>query len=73
MEAGIERNAKGLVQAGFLSAVSNRKALRVGQEPLSVFRRYMATYARQQAFCFYDPALLANIERHWKPQTRRKG
>jgi thioesterase DpgC len=73
MEAGIERNAKGLVQAGFLSAVSNRKALRVGQEPLSAFRRYMATYARQQAFCFYDPALLANIERHWKPQTRRMG
>ena len=44
-----------------------------GQEPLSAFRRYMATYARQQAFCFYDPALLANIERHWKPQTRRMG
>jgi thioesterase DpgC len=71
MEAGIERNAKGLIKAGFLSAVSNRKALRVGQEPLSAFRRYMATYARQQALCFYDPALLANIEQHWKPQTRR--
>ena len=71
MEAGIERNAKGLVRAGLLSAASNRKALRVGQEPLSAFRRYMATYARQQAFCFYDPALLANIEQHWKPQTRR--
>jgi thioesterase DpgC len=71
MEAGIERNAKGLVRAGLLSAVSNRKALRVGQEPLSAFRRYMATYARQQAICFYDPALLANIEQHWKPQTRR--
>ncbi len=71
MDAGIERNAKGLVRAGLLSAVSNRKALRVGQEPLSAFRRYMATYARQQAFCFYDQALLANIEAHWKPQTRR--
>jgi thioesterase DpgC len=70
METGIERNAKGLVRAGLLSAVSNRKALRVGQEPLADFRRYMATYTRQQAFCFYDPALLASIEAHWKPQTR---
>lgn len=71
MEAGIERNAMGLVRAGLLSAVSNRKALRVAQEPLADFRRYMATYARQQALCFYDPGLLANIEAHWKPQSRR--
>jgi thioesterase DpgC len=71
MDAAIERNAKGLVRAGLLSTVSNRKAFRVGQEPLSAFRRYMATYARQQVLCFYDPALLANIERHWQPQTRR--
>jgi thioesterase DpgC len=71
MDAGIERNAKGLVRAGLLSAVSNRKALRVAQEPLDAFRRYMATYARQQALCFYDPGLLANIEAHWKPQSRR--
>ena len=71
MDEGIERNAKGLVRAGLLSAVSNRKALRVAQEPLADFRRYMATYARQQALCFYDPGLLANIEAHWKPQSRR--
>jgi thioesterase DpgC len=70
-DEGIERNANGLVRAGLLSAVSNRKALRVAQEPLSDFRRYMATYARQQALCFYDPGLLANIEAHWKPQSRR--
>ena len=73
MDAAVERNATGLVRAGLLSAVSNRKALRVGQEPLDVFRRYMTTYARQQAFCFYDPALLANIERHWQPEKRRIG
>ena len=37
-----------MVRAGFTSTVSNRKALRVGQEPLDVYRRYMATYSRQQ-------------------------
>jgi thioesterase DpgC len=71
MNVAIERNARAMLRAGLLSAVSNRKALRVGQEPLSVFRRYMATYARQQVLCFYDAALLANIERHWQPQARR--
>jgi thioesterase DpgC len=71
MDAGIERNAAGILAAGFVSAVSNRKALRVGQEPLDEFRRYMATYARQQALCFFDPTLMANLEASWKPQSRR--
>lgn len=71
MDAAADRNALGMLNAGFTSAVSNRKALRVGQEPLDVYRRYMATYARQQALCFYDPALIANLEKSWQPQTRR--
>ena len=53
------------------SAVSNRKALRVAEEPLSVFRRYIATYARQQSRCLYDPKLIENLEHSWKPGTRR--
>jgi thioesterase DpgC len=71
MDSGIERNAAGLLAAGFVSAVSNRKALRMGQEPLDDFRRYMVTYARQQALCFFDPTLMANLEKSWKPQSRR--
>ena len=53
------------------SAVSNRKALRVAEEPLDDFRRYMATYARQQSRCLYDQKLIANLEHSWKPNTRR--
>jgi (3,5-dihydroxyphenyl)acetyl-CoA 1,2-dioxygenase len=71
MDAAIEANTAQMVRAGFTSTVSNRKALRVGQEPLSIYRRYMATYARQQAFCFYDPKLIDNLERSWKPSSRR--
>ena len=71
MDAAIEANAAQLIRAGMMSAVSNRKALRVGQEPLSVYRRYMATYARQQALCFYDPKLIDNLEHSWKPNSRR--
>lgn len=71
MDAAIERNTKQMLAAGFTSTVSNRKALRVGQETWDTYRRYMATYSRQQAFCFYDQALIENLEHSWQPQKRR--
>jgi (3,5-dihydroxyphenyl)acetyl-CoA 1,2-dioxygenase len=71
MDAAIEANAAQLVRAGMMSAVSNRKALRVAEEPLPIFRRYMATYARQQSRCLYDQKLIENLEHSWKPKTRR--
>ena len=70
MDAAIERDALQLVQAGMTSTVANRKALRVAQEPLSTYRRYMATYARQQALCLYDPRLIDNLEHNWQPGRR---
>jgi (3,5-dihydroxyphenyl)acetyl-CoA 1,2-dioxygenase len=70
MDAAIERNAQQLMRAGMTSAVANRKALRVAQEPLSDFRRYFATYARQQSLCLYDPKLIENLEHSWKPTSR---
>ncbi len=71
MEAAIARNTRQMVAAGFTSTVSNRKALRVGQEPLESYRRYMAVYARQQCLCMYDQDLIDNLERSWQPQQRR--
>jgi len=71
MEAAIERNAAQMARAGVTSTASNRKALRVGQESLSTFRRYMATYSRQQSLCVYDQALIANLEHSWEPGRRR--
>jgi thioesterase DpgC len=26
----------------------------------------MAVYAREQAYCHFSPALIANLERNWK-------
>ena len=71
MDAAIERNAQQLIKAGMTSLLANRKALRVGQEPLSDFRRYFATYARQQSLCMYDAKLLENLETSWKPAIRK--
>ena len=71
MDKAIEDNALQLVRAGMTSAVANRKALRVAEEPLPIFRRYMATYVRQQALCLYDPQLIDNLAHSWQPSSRR--
>jgi thioesterase DpgC len=71
IEAAIERSAAELMSAGPASLVANRRQLRVAAEPLDVFRRYMASYAREQAYCFYSPALIDNLERNWEAKRRR--
>ena len=71
MDGAIERNARQLMAAGFTSAIWNRRALRVGEEPLTLFRRYYATYARGQSACMYDAKLIENLKHSWKPDSRR--
>jgi (3,5-dihydroxyphenyl)acetyl-CoA 1,2-dioxygenase len=57
--------------SGVVSAAGNRRALRVGEEPLDLFRRYMAVYCREQAYCHFSPALIANLEKHWNAAQRK--
>jgi thioesterase DpgC len=71
MEAAVERAAAVLASAGTTSLLANRRALRLAQEPLGAFRRYMSAYARDQARCLYSPALIDNLERNW--DARRRG
>jgi thioesterase DpgC len=54
-----------------VNAAGNRRALRVGAEPLDVFRQYMATFCREQAHCHFSPALVRNLEQHWNAHERR--
>jgi thioesterase DpgC len=70
MEEAIGRDAAELTSAGAISLVANRRQLRIAREPLAVFRRYMAGYARDQARCLYSPALIANLERNWTARRR---
>jgi thioesterase DpgC len=56
-----------------VNAAANRRALRVAAEPLDTFRRYMALYAREQAKCYLSPALVRNLERHWRAHEREAG
>ena len=70
MDAAIERVVAGLTSSGVVSAAGNRRAFRVTQEPLDAFRAYFAVYAREQAYCHFSPALIANLERYWNAQSR---
>lgn len=70
MDEAIARNTAQMVRGGFASTIANRKALRVGEEPLSAFRHYMAVYCWQQSQCLYDQDLIDNLERNWEPQKR---
>jgi enoyl-CoA hydratase/carnithine racemase len=71
MDAAIERRVELLTSSGLVNAAANRRMMRIGVEPLDVFRTYMAVYAREQAFCHFSPALIANLERHWDARNRR--
>jgi thioesterase DpgC len=57
--------------SGVVSAVANRRALRIGREPLDRFRRYVALYAREQAYCHFSPVLIENLERYWNATQRK--
>jgi thioesterase DpgC len=71
MDGAIERVVGNFTGSGIVSAASNRRAFRVTQEPLDLFRRYFATYALEQAYCHFSPALISNLERHWNAKNRK--
>jgi thioesterase DpgC len=71
MEQALERVVEDFTGSGVVSAAGNRRAFRVGEEPLDTFRRYMAVYCREQAYCHFSPALIANLEKHWNAAQRK--
>ena len=70
VDAAVQALVEQLTSSGVVSFAANRRAFRLAQEPLELFRRYMALYAREQAFCHFSPALSANLQAHWRPANR---
>jgi (3,5-dihydroxyphenyl)acetyl-CoA 1,2-dioxygenase len=70
MDEAVNATVEKLTGSGVVSAAGNRRAIRAGQEPLDLFRRYMAVYAREQAQCHFSPALIANLEKNWNAANR---
>ncbi len=71
IDATIVRVIDRLTGSGAVGAIGNRRALRLGSEPLDTFRRYAALYAREQAWCHFSPALISNLEQYWNAASRR--
>lgn len=71
MDDAVARVVNDFTGSGVVSAAGNRRAIRVGEESLDLFRRYMAVYCREQAYCHFSPALIANLEKHWNAAQRK--
>jgi thioesterase DpgC len=71
MDFEVNRLVNHITGSGMVSAAGNRRALRISEEPLDAFRRYMAVYAREQAHCHFSPALISNLEKHWDAANRK--
>jgi thioesterase DpgC len=71
MDRALDHVVERLSSSGAVSATSNRRAIRIGEEPLDLFRQYFSAYARDQAYCHYSPALIANLEREWNAHNRK--
>ncbi len=70
MDRALGARIEALTNSGLVNATANRRTLRAGQEPVDVFREYMAAYAREQAICHLSPALVRNLETHWRARER---
>jgi thioesterase DpgC len=70
MDEALAEVIAAMTSSGIVSAVSNRRGFRIDQEPIEMFRRYLALYAREQAYCHFSPALIANLERYWNASQR---
>lgn len=70
MDGAVAARVEALTSSGLVNAAANRRAFRVGAEPLDLFRRYMATFCREQAYCHLSPALVRNLEQNWNAHER---
>ena len=70
MDSAIERTVDTLLGSGLSGLAGNRRAFRIGEEPLETFRAYMASFSIEQAVCLFSPELIENLERHWTSRHR---
>ena len=71
IDRALARCIEGAVGSGMVSPGANRKAIRQQTEPLETFRKYLTTYAFEQAFCHLSDQLIVNLEKHWNARQRK--
>lgn len=67
MDAAIAAEAARLVGPAVLG---NRRMTRLVQEPIDLYRRYLAAYAREQSDLLHGEELVRNLERAWLGRPR---
>ena len=72
MDKSLLKTINAYTNSGVVGASSNRRAFRIGQEPLDTFRKYMSAYCHDQAYCHFSPALIKNLEYYWNAASRPK-
>jgi thioesterase DpgC len=71
IDQALARCIERAVGSGMVSPGANRKAIRQQTEPLEAFRRYLTTYAFEQAFLHLSDQLIVNLEKHWNAKQRK--
>ena len=71
MEESLAKTIDAYTNSGVVGSASNRRAFRIGQEPLDTFRKYMSTYCHDQAYCHFSDALIKNLEHYWDAASRK--
>jgi enoyl-CoA hydratase/carnithine racemase len=71
LDGALAARIEALTDSGLVNAIANRRAIRIGQEPLERYREYMSLYAREQAGCHLSPQLVRNLEDNWDAARRR--
>jgi (3,5-dihydroxyphenyl)acetyl-CoA 1,2-dioxygenase len=70
MDLAIDRVCEDVLSSGSAALIANRRALRIGLEPLDAFRQYCSVYAREQAYCCFSTELISNLEQNWNARSR---
>ena len=71
MDETIETFIGKALDSGMVSAAGNRKVLRIAEENLEIYRRYMANFAEIQAYCHLSDQLILNLEKYWNAKERK--
>jgi len=69
MDGAIDRAVRALSAP---AVVANRHMLAVAEEPLDLFRAYLAEFAVAQAWRAYAPDVLDKVEQRWQDRERRR-
>jgi len=70
MDESLLKTIDAYTNSGVVGSASNRRAFRIGQEPLDTFRKYMSAYCHDQAYCHFSDALIKNLENYWDAASR---